>query len=104
MGTDNFSSKEQKMKFFSDCFKAIDNKLPSSASPELVTFIIYNIISNYGMKDTETWGNISNLIEFIINEEDSEYSRNFDKTKMIEDAMDEADVFLDKILNSKCSG
>ena len=99
--SDKFNSNRGKMKFFASKFAAIDEHLPQNASPEMLAFLFFHIVAGYGMK--ESWPDIVDVVTHVLGDQDDKSDCTCDKckTKMIEDAMDDADSFLDNVRNSK---
>ena len=99
--SDKFNSNREKMKFFASKFAAIDERLPQNASPEMVSYMFFHIVAGYGMKGS--WPDIVDLVTNVLGDMDDDSDCTCDKckTKMIEDAMDDADNFLDNVRNSK---
>ena len=99
--SNKFNSNKEKMKFFARKFAAIDESLPQNASPEMIAYMFFHIVAGYGMKDS--WPDIISLVTDVLGDDNDEEDCTCDKckTKMIESAMDDADSFLDNVLNSK---
>ena len=96
-----FRSEDEKMKFFVSSFAAVDKHLPKRASAELLSFMIWKLVTGYGMRDS--WPDIISVVTDVLGDLDDDEDCTCDKckTKMIEDAMDDADNFLDNVLKSK---
>ena len=101
--SNKFNSNKEKMKFFARKFAAIDESLPQKASPEMIAYMFFHIVAGYGMRDS--WPDIISLVTDVLGDLDDDEDENCTcdkcKTLMIEDAMDDADIFLDNVLNSK---
>ena len=99
-----FNSNKEKMKFFASKFAAIYERLSQNASPEMIAYMFFHIVAGYGMRDS--WPDIISVVTDVLGDLDEDEDCTCDKckTKMIEDAMDDADSFLDNVLNSKPSG
>ena len=99
--SNKFNSNKEKMKFFARKFAAIDESLPQNASPEMIAYMFFHIVAGYGMRDS--WPDIISLVTDVLGDLDDDEDCTCDKckTKMIEDAMDDADNFLDDVLKSK---
>ncbi len=102
--SDKFNSNQEKMKFFASKFAEIDDILPKRASPEMIAYMTMRIVSGYGMQDS--WPDIISVVTDVLGDLDEDEDCTCDKCKrkMIESAMDDADSFLDNVLNSKPSG
>jgi len=98
-----FRSESEKMKFFASSFAAVDKHLPKKASAELLSFMIWKLVSGYGMSDA--WPDMITIVNLALDDDDDDEDVDCTcdkcKTKMIEDAMDDADNFLDNVLKSK---
>ena len=96
--SDKFNNHEEKMKFFARKFAAIDERLPKRASPEMIAYMFFHIVAGYGMQNS--WPDIISVVNNVLDDDD-DCTCDKCKTKMIESAMDDADNFLDNVLNSK---
>ena len=100
-----FRSEDEKMKFFVSSFEAVGKHLPKKANAELLSFMIWKLVSGYGMSDA--WPDMIAIVSLALADDDDDDDEDEDctcdkcKTKMIEDAMDDADHFLDNVLKSK---
>jgi len=99
-----FRSEDEKMKFFVSSFEAVGKHLPKKANAELLSFMIWKLVSGYGMSDA--WPDMIAIVSLALDDddednEDEDCTCDKCKTKMIEDAMDDADHFLDNVLKSK---
>ena len=99
-----FRSEDEKRKFFVSSFEAVGKHLPKKASAELLSFMIWKLVSGYGMSDA--WPDMITIVNLALadddeDNEDEDCTCDKCKTKMIEDAMDDADHFLDNVLKSK---
>ena len=98
-----FRSEDEKMKFFVSSFEAVGKHLPKKANAELLSFMIWKLVSGYGMSDA--WPDMITIVNLALDDDDDDEDVDCTcdkcKTKMIEDAMDDADNFLDNVLKSK---